>query len=120
MQQKVSSRSAAMRTVRTTALALTMAPAVLSLSAISAYAQVSATVNGTVTDPTGAVISGAKVTLINQATQEHRDSVANGEGYFAFPALLPGTYTVHIDAKGFQAYEQKGCRHQRRRRQEAA
>jgi carboxypeptidase family protein len=71
-------------------------------------AQVSATLNGTVTDGTGAVIPGANVTLTNEATQEARNSVSNDSGYFAFPALLPSTYTVKIDAKGFKSYERHG------------
>jgi hypothetical protein len=75
---------------------------------IAAYSQVSATVNGTVYDATGAVIPGATVTLTQDATRETRVSVTNGEGYFAFPALLTGTYSVKIDAKGFKSYQQPG------------
>jgi len=74
----------------------------------TAGAQVSATLNGTVTDGTGAVIPGANVTLTNEATKEARNSVSNDSGYFAFPALLPSTYTVKIDAKGFKSYERHG------------
>ena len=74
----------------------------------SANAQVSATVNGTVYDSTGAVIPGATVTLTQDASREMRSSVTNGEGYFAFPALLTGSYSLRIDAKGFKSYEQHG------------
>jgi hypothetical protein len=74
----------------------------------SAKAQVSATVNGTVYDSTGAVIPGANVTLTQDASREMRSSVTNGEGYFAFPALLTGSYSLKIDAKGFKSYEQQG------------
>ena len=73
-----------------------------------ALAQVTATINGTVTDNTGAVIPGANVTLINDATQERRATVSNGAGYFAVPALLPSTYSITISAKGFKSYEQHG------------
>src|SRR5580704_6632319 len=72
----------------------------------SAYAQVSATINGTVVDGTGAVIPGATVTATNQATGQSRDTVSNGDGYFAFPALLTGNYTLRIEAKGFKTFEQ--------------
>jgi hypothetical protein len=88
--------------------------AILSLLAVSlvpgirAYAQVSATINGTVTDSSGAVVPNADVTLTNEATQEKRVSVTNDSGYFAFPALLAATYTIHIDAKGFQGFQQAG------------
>ncbi|NYF78038.1 carboxypeptidase-like regulatory domain-containing protein [Granulicella arctica] len=73
-----------------------------------AHAQVSATVNGTVYDSSGAVIPGAQVTLTNDATKEKRDTVSNGEGYFAFPALLTGSYSIRIEAKGFKGFEQRG------------
>jgi hypothetical protein len=74
----------------------------------AAHAQVSATVNGTVYDATGAVIPGATVTLVQDATKDTRVSVTNGEGYFAFPALLTGSYSVKIEAKGFKGYQQQG------------
>jgi len=73
---------------------------------LAAHAQVSATVNGTVYDGTGAVIPGAAVTLTNDATKEQRNTLSNGEGYFAFPALLTGSYSVRIEAKGFKGFEQ--------------
>ncbi len=82
-------------------LAVTLSPSL-------ALAQVTATINGTVTDNTGAVIPGASVTLINDATQERRATVSNGAGYFAVPALLPSTYSITISAKGFKSYEQHG------------
>ena len=72
----------------------------------SAYAQVSATINGTVVDGTGAVIPGATVTVTNEATGQKRDTVSNGEGYFAFPALLTGSYSLRIEAKGFKTFQQ--------------
>ncbi|MGH9725624.1 MAG: carboxypeptidase regulatory-like domain-containing protein, partial [Candidatus Acidiferrales bacterium] len=87
-------------------LLLALAACVMLLPA--AHAQISATVNGTVVDPTGAVIPGASIILTNDATHEKRTSVSNGEGYFAFPALLTGTYSLRIEAKGFLTYEQHG------------
>lgn len=71
-------------------------------------AQVTATLNGTVTDKSGSVIPNARVTLINDATNENRNTIANGDGYFAFPALLPGSYSIKISADGFKALEQHG------------
>jgi Carboxypeptidase regulatory-like domain len=82
--------------------------AVVLVLAGSAFGQVSATINGTVTDSSGAVVPNASVTLTNEATQEKRVSVSNDSGYFAFPALLAATYTIHIDAKGFQGFQQAG------------
>jgi Carboxypeptidase regulatory-like domain len=71
-------------------------------------AQVTATINGTVTDKSGSVIPNAKITLQNEATQEIRNTIANGDGYFAFPALLSGSYSIKIEAGGFKGLEQHG------------
>ncbi len=77
--------------------------ALLCLSA-TAFAQTSrGTVSGTITDPTGAVISGANVTLTNTATTVSRTTVANSEGFYRFDAVDLGTYTVKISASGFGA-----------------
>jgi hypothetical protein len=80
----------------------------LLLVPVSAHAQVSAMVNGTVDDPSGAVISGATVTITSISTREMRSTSTNGEGYFSFPALLTGSYDLKIEAKGFKTYLQTG------------
>ena len=67
----------------------------------SAHAQTTATLSGTVQDPTSAVIPGATVSLVNEATQDTRVASANANGFFAFPSLVPGNYTLKITAKGF-------------------
>jgi Carboxypeptidase regulatory-like domain len=55
-----------------------------------------------VTDTTGAVVPGAKVILLNEATQDSRVVTTDGVGLYSFPALLPGSYTLKVTAKGFQ------------------
>jgi hypothetical protein len=72
------------------------------------HAQVTATINGTVTDPSGSVVANAKVVLTNDATQEKRDSTTNGSGFFSYPSLNPGSYSIAIDAAGFKSIEQHG------------
>src|SRR5947207_8891356 len=58
---------------------------------------------GLVTDPTGAVVSGATVTLTNPATGEKRTAVTSGAGIYRFTALpVVGAYTLDADAKGFK------------------
>src|SRR5437764_2552597 len=59
------------------------------------------TITGTVTDPNGAVVKGAKVTATNVATGESHDATTGGEGSYTIPALEPGTYRVTVDASGF-------------------
>lgn len=66
------------------------------------HAQTTAQIAGTVTDTTGAVIPGATVTLVNDATQDKRVVTTDAVGLYSFPALLPSTYTIQVTAKGFQ------------------
>jgi Carboxypeptidase regulatory-like domain len=80
----------------------------LLFSAPLAHAQTTAQLTGTVTDDTGAVIPGAQVTLINESTGDARVVQSNGEGLYAFPALVPGSYTLKATAKGFQGKEVTG------------
>ena len=89
-------------------LSLVLFAMVFLASPFASHAQVSAVVNGVVYDGSGAVIRGATLTLTNDATREKRDTVTNDEGYFAFPALLTGSYSVKVSAKGFKNYEQHG------------
>src|SRR6202453_4811595 len=62
---------------------------------------------GRVSDPTGAILSGAKVTLSNEATGITRDALTNDSGDYTFVEVVPGTYTVQFDLKGFKKNVQK-------------
>ena len=68
----------------------------------SAVAQAVGAIVGTVTDPSGAVMPGATVTATNEATQVSQSTVTGSAGTYTIPHLLVGTYTVSVDAKGFQ------------------
>lgn len=59
------------------------------------------TIMGTVMDPSGAVVPGAKIVATEASTGVSRSDVANSSGQFNIPSLPPGTYTVKISAKGF-------------------
>jgi len=74
----------------------------------AARAQTTATISGTVEDPSGAVIPGAQVTLTNQETNESRKIQSNGAGLYAFPSLVPGTYSLKASARGFEARQVTG------------
>ena len=60
---------------------------------------------GTVTDPTGAVVSGAKVTIRNKATSSANTTTSTSAGTFTSGALIPGDYIVRIEAQGFKSTE---------------
>ena len=64
-------------------------------------------VRGLVQDPGGAVISGAKVDLVDQATNITRSTLSNGAGEYSFAAVDPATYTVRASAPGFRILERK-------------
>jgi len=74
--------------------------AVLSLIAFGQGA--TAPLSGVVTDPTGAVISGASVTVKNNATTAEFKAVTASNGTFTVPTLSAGTYTVIVSAAGFK------------------
>jgi hypothetical protein len=67
-----------------------------------ANAQALQGINGTVTDNTGAIIPNATVTATNVATNVSKTAVTSSAGTYQFTDLLPGTYTVKVDAPGFQ------------------
>jgi Carboxypeptidase regulatory-like domain len=76
-------------------LAVCIAPAV--------WAQaVNGTLLGTVTDATGATVSGAKVSATAVATGATHESTTNDSGNYTFPDLQPGSYTVSAEAPGFK------------------
>lgn len=75
----------------------------------SANAQsTSGIISGTVSDPQGAVIAGASVTVRNVGTNESRAAIADGEGRFRFPNLSIGNYEITVQAKGFAKYVRTG------------
>src|SRR5437016_1079652 len=75
----------------------------LSLGSGNAFAQAtaSATIQGTVTDKSGAVVSGAQVVAKNKATDVSRTATTSDEGYYKFELLPVGTYTVTVSKAGF-------------------
>lgn len=62
------------------------------------------TIRGVVTDPTGAVIPEAAVTVTNQATGVNYNLKTNSAGVYYITSLIPGTYTVQAAARGFRTY----------------
>ena len=90
------------------ACAAILAALVTILTAPLSQAQISGTISGTVTDQTGALVSNAKVTLINEASQSRRESVSNSTGYFSFTAVLPSTYTLSVEMQGFKTWQKRG------------
>jgi hypothetical protein len=77
---------------------------VLGMSSIAIHAQSgSATLQGTVTDPAGAVIPNAKIHITAQLTGVSREVISNTDGFYSAPDLSPGRYKVTTSALGFAA-----------------
>jgi len=64
-----------------------------------------ASISGTVTDATAAVVPQAKVTARNLATNASRDTVTDGSGTYRIPSLVPGIYDVLVERQGFKTVE---------------
>src|SRR6266446_4843633 len=58
-------------------------------------------IQGTISDEQGAVVPGAKVVVRNVETNIDTSLAANSQGFYLAPELVPGKYSVHIEAGGF-------------------
>src|SRR5215475_2796964 len=76
-------------------------------NAARAQSIVTGAISGTVTDSSGAIIADAKVTLINESTQETQSVSTNESGVYQFPLLKPGRYSVSVEREGFRRLTQK-------------
>ncbi|GAC1652161.1 MAG: hypothetical protein NVS9B15_12640 [Acidobacteriaceae bacterium] len=91
---------------RTTLLAVVL----LLLASLPAFAQFSASIQGTVTDPAGAIIPNATVTATEQSTGKVTTAQSSGAGVYRVTGLQPGLYTVVIEAQGFTTSTSKDVR----------
>ena len=90
------------------AFALILASAALAVAQID-----TASIVGTVKDPSGAVVPGARVTVVNSNTGESLTATTSGSGDYVFPYLRVGAYSVTVDAPNFKAsgsqWDHAGC-----------
>lgn len=68
---------------------------------------VTATLTGTVSDASGAVVPNATVIVKNEQSGDTRRTVSNSDGFFTVTALQPSSYAVSVQAQGFKLWEQK-------------
>ncbi len=91
-------------------LLLLVGVCLVNTSAVQSYGQsvISGDVTGTVTDPSGATIPGATVTLTNAGTATSQQSTTNGGGSYRFAFVPPGTYRLEVSAPGFKDQQRTG------------
>src|SRR5580658_1137516 len=74
----------------------------------SLLASVTASISGTVTDASGAVVTGASVTATNVDTGIATTQATNAQGFYSFQSLPLGKYTISVQMAGFKSYAQTG------------
>ncbi|MCU1252692.1 MAG: Cna domain protein [Edaphobacter sp.] len=65
-------------------------------------------VSGTITDQSGAVVRGASVAVIDEATGAEHKTLTNGSGYYTIPSLSPGHYTIVVQVPSFRVLTSNG------------
>jgi hypothetical protein len=81
-----------------------LACALILLTCGRLFAGVTASISGTITDATGAAVVGATVIATNVNTGVTTTQQTNGLGYYSFPSLPPGKYTIDVEQTGFKSY----------------
>ena len=82
--------------------------ALLACNAVFAQTTGSATLVGTITDTTGAVLPAAKVTVVNVETSFRSETQTSPDGSYYVPYLSPGNYRITVEAAGFRRYVREG------------
>jgi hypothetical protein len=82
--------------------------ALLALMALSAWAGVGGSISGTVTDPSGAVVVAATVTVTNTATGIQQTLTTDVKGFYSFPTLPVGRYELEVTSGSFRPYQRTG------------
>ena len=81
--------------------------ALLLLAPLAGAQSTGGRIRGTVTDPSGAAVAGAKVTLINEATNAAREAETSATGEYLFLEVPVGSYEVDVVSTGFKKYARK-------------
>jgi hypothetical protein len=77
------------------------------IAGVASFAQGLGSIVGTVTDPSGAVLAGAKITAVEIGTGLSRSTTADSQGYFVIPSIKPAQYSVSAESSGFRVERQE-------------
>lgn len=99
-----------LRRLGPSACAVAVVAALLVASPLPGFAQyhVNGTITGTITDPSGAIIAGVKVTATDTATNAAQSTTSNALGVYLFSDMAPATYTVTATKEGFRTCQGSG------------
>ncbi|HYL76920.1 MAG TPA: TonB-dependent receptor [Bryobacteraceae bacterium] len=84
--------------------------AILAISHCALHAGTTGSIFGTVTDPSGSVLPGAKLTLTNTAQGIQNKTTSDAKGAYTFPTLPVGQYRLQVEARGFRPQDRTGLR----------
>src|ERR1700688_3414542 len=99
---KIPTEVVAMKRPRVSSVLWTLLSAFVLMFAPTVLASPTGSIAGFVKDPSGAVISGAKLTLINLSTNAKEETVSDSNGGFQFLQLAPAVYSLHVETPGFK------------------
>lgn len=108
ISREAANQLSSLRIVRNLALAIAVIAISLSSRSLIAQVDISASLSGTVTDQTGAVVPNAAVTALNVQTGVRTKTASNGTGAYQFASLQAGTYTVNCSVNGFKTFVATG------------
>lgn len=74
------------------------------------FAQLTAQITGTISDPSSAVVPGTSITLVNESTGIKWTAKTNQAGIYIVPFLQPGSYRINVQAPGFRTISRSGIR----------
>ncbi len=86
----------------------TIIPFLAMLCGAAVYGQGTGTIHGTVADPSGLPIAGARITATLEERHTTRTAQTDDQGAYVLPLLPVGTYTLHIEFGGFKAFDRRG------------
>src|SRR4051794_38458134 len=75
----------------------------LAFASLPGFGQTLGEITGQVADSSGALISGATITVTNTATNASREAVSNEAGVYSFPSLPPAAYNIKVEKPGFKS-----------------
>ncbi len=101
-------RMPGLRAVQPFLKAALLASVLVILGSVTLSAQVTSTIQGNISDPSGAAVPGAKVTATNEETGVSGIVTSAADGYYRIPDLLAGTYRVMVENPGFKTIVRNG------------